>query len=61
MLKATLTTETGQIFASKEMIAVNTFPPAVYLDGGIYLFLMMRSPTEAFYRATRSITFRQPQ
>ncbi|MEH1940101.1 MAG: hypothetical protein V7L01_07780 [Nostoc sp.] len=57
MLKATLTTETGQILASKEMIALNTFPPAVLLDGGLYLFLMLRSPTEAFYRATRCYLF----
>ncbi|MEH2123719.1 hypothetical protein [Nostoc sp.] len=57
MLIATLTTETGQILASKEMIAVVRFPPAVYLDGGLYLFLMLRSPSEAFYRQTNYYLF----
>ena len=57
MLKAILTTQTGQILQTKEMIAINDFPPAVYLDGHLYLLLMLKTPTEAFYRGTRYYLF----
>ena len=56
-LKAILTTETGQILQTKEMLYINDFPPAVYLDGSLYLLLMLKTPTEAFYRMTRYYLF----
>lgn len=59
MLKAILTTSTGQILQTKEMVAINDFPPAVYLDGGLYLFLMLKTPTSAFYRETSYYLFDQ--
>jgi len=57
MLKAILITGTGQILQTKEMVGVNDFPPAIILVDGLYLLLMLKSPTEAFYRNTKYYLF----
>ncbi|AVH71579.1 hypothetical protein [Nostoc sp. 'Lobaria pulmonaria (5183) cyanobiont'] len=57
MLKAILTSPRGEIEQTKELPFVIRFPPAIFLDGGLYLFVVIRSPTEAFYRTTHYYLF----
>ncbi|MEH2384156.1 MAG: hypothetical protein V7K27_35605 [Nostoc sp.] len=52
-----MTTSTGQILQTKEMVGVNDFPPALILVDGLYLFLMLKTPTSAFYRETSYYLF----
>ncbi|MHC5713801.1 MAG: hypothetical protein ACYTX0_17055 [Nostoc sp.] len=58
MMKAILTDETEEVTATRDMIAIVRFPPAVYGNGlGVYLFVKLKSPNVAIYRRVRYYHF----